>query len=282
MERKRDLAMKSSSIGVSLRGLGVKEATERVTAVSRKTPLCPPLVRGEDARVPIRKLVIAVLGAAALFAGACGPTYRELRIEGQMTLLDGKYGPARSLFILAEEKRRRTPENLHDIGVCSVMLAREKFVQRNHAAAMRELDQAIASYDAAIDSHPGHLASIEGKNVALELQGQFERALKQAEWAAEFIGPSVKQYIFLADELEQRGDLDGAHLRYRQAVAMEPKSAYAHASFARFLLRCGREDLAVEELRVARSLNPRDEWVNAELAARGIGVKVAAKKGNSP
>ena len=105
--------------------------------------------------------------------------------------------------------------NLHDLGVCSMVLARDQFRRRNFPAAMREVDQAIEYYARSINAHPGFQASLEGKNRALELKGQFEQALQQAEWAREFVGPSARQQVFLARELEERGDMDGALLRYR-------------------------------------------------------------------
>ena len=146
---------------------------------------------------------LLVVFSPLLFPG-CGPGYRQLRREGQEVMLGGDYGPARSYFLQARAKKPRQVENLHDLGVCSVMLARDRFTRMNHAAAMRELDAAMAYYTEAIDIHPGHQASLEGQRVALKLQGQFDEALARAEWAAEFVGPSAKQYMMLAAELEER------------------------------------------------------------------------------
>ena len=212
-------------------------------------------------------VVVATVTVCGLMHG-CGPSYNTLRRQGQLSMLEGAHGPARYFFQQAEEIAPRRVANLHDMGACSVMLARQKFEQMNHAAAMRELDAAIAYYSQALDVHPGHQASLEGKNVALELSGQFDEALKHAEWAAEFVGPSARQHIFLAKELEQRGDVDGALLRYRQAVAMEPDSHDAHVAFARFLLRHKNEQAAVHHLQCAYRLDPLDQWVVDELAAR--------------
>ncbi len=215
-------------------------------------------------------LAMAVLVPAIAPLTGCGPSYLQLRKEGQIAMLNGQYGPARYLLLRAEEKRHRHVENLHDLGACSVMLAREKFALRNHAAAFRELDVAIDYYSRAVEEHPGHQASLEGKNVALKLKGQFQKALEHAEWAAEFVGPSARQYVFLADELEQRGDLDGSLLRYRQAVAVEPENAAAHVAFAKFLFRNQNEPAGLAELRQANRLNPDDEWIAQQLAMRGF------------
>lgn len=212
-------------------------------------------------------ILAAILALTGILPG-CGPSYRQLRREGQRAMLSDSYGAARYFLEQAEEVRPRRVENLHDLGVCSVILARQRFAEMNHAAAMRELDAAVFYYTQALDVYPGHQASIEGKNIALELKGQFEEALKHAEWAAEFVGPSARQYIFLAKELEQRGDVDGALLRFRQAVAVEPDNAEAHVTFARFLLHHNNEPAAIYHLQAAYRLDPLNEWVVEQLAIR--------------
>jgi tetratricopeptide (TPR) repeat protein len=185
------------------------------------------------------------------------------------------------LLLNAEDKAHRRVETLHDLGVCSVMVAKQKFEDRNHAAAFRELDNAVAYYQRAIDEYPGHQASLEGLNIAQELKGQFEEALKTAQWAAEFVGPSAKQQIFLAEEYEQRGDLDAALLRYRQGVTMEPENAKAHIAIAQFLMRHDNDKAAVHHLVEANRIDPKNAWVNEQLASHSsrspAPARVAAK-----
>lgn len=222
-------------------------------------------------------LLLAIAVATPPIVG-CGPSYRQLRREGQQAMIGGAYGPARILFAQAEEKRPRRARNLYDLGNCSVMLAKDRFTQRNHPAAMRELDEAVDYFNASIDAHPGFTPSIEGKSVALKLRGQFDEALRTAEWAATFVGPSAKQYVFLANELEERGDADGALLRYRQAVSLEPKNYQLHLTFARFLLRHNNEPAAVFHLQAAYRLDPSDTWVADELAQRGAIPTLAADR----
>jgi tetratricopeptide (TPR) repeat protein len=237
-----------------------------------------------DLRRFVRSGIPAALAGCVLVLAlsGCGPNYRELRIEGQRAVIHGGFAPAQYFFLEAEKKKPNNPENLHDLGFCSFMLAREKFQQMNRAAAMREVDAAIDYYSRAIKSHPGHQASLVGKNLALELKGQFDDALKHAEWAAEFVGPSAQQQLFLAKELEERDDTDGALLRYRQAVAMEPRNFKAHLLFAKFLLRHKNEAAAVYHLQEAYRLNPRDQWVTEQLVSRGKLPPIAPETDKSP
>lgn len=218
----------------------------------------------------------------ALTLAGCGPHYRELRRQGQTAMLSGSYAPARYFFQEADALRPRRVDNLHDLGACSVMIARRRFEEMNRAAAMRELDAALGFYSQALDVYPGHQASIEGKTQALELKGRFDEALEHAEWAVEFVGPSAKQYMFLAKELEERGDVDGALVRYRQAVAVEPQSADAHVALARFLLRNDNESAAIGHLQAAYRLDPSDPWVLDQLAARRAIPSLADERARTP
>src|SRR3989304_1541994 len=113
-------------------------------------------------------LGVAIFCIAAALLGGCSPNYVQLRNEGQIAMLNGEYGPARYLLLNAEDKAHRRVETLHDLGVCSAMVATQKFKERNHAAAFRELDNAVAYYRRAINECPGHQATLEGVKIGLE------------------------------------------------------------------------------------------------------------------
>ncbi len=180
-------------------------------------------------------------------------------------MLQGDYRGARALFWRAHELVPEDPPNLHDLGDCCMYFAREQFAQRNPSAALRELDQAIAYYQRAVDAAPGFQAALLGKNNALELKGRYEEAVRLAEWAVEFVGPSARQQMFLAEEMEERGDQDAALLRLRQAVAMEPNNPAAHEALGELYLRLERRDLARAHLRRANALDPRRPTTEALL-----------------
>lgn len=223
---------------------------------------------------------LTALGTLFLASAGCTPqpTFKDLRLAGQQQVLEHNMGAARRLF---EDAHQLVPEdayNLHDLGVCSMVLARERFRERNYPAAMREVDQAIAYYSRSVNAHPGFQAALEGKNRALELKGQFEKALQEAEWAREFVGPSARQQIFLARELEERGDFDGAWLRYRQAVVMEPNNPTAQGELGKFLHRQNRDDEAVVYLQEAYRLNPNEPGVLSALVEMGAQVPYTAPK----
>lgn len=219
----------------------------------------------------IRSILALFLPAAITFAltTGCGPDFRQLRREGQRALHQKNYAVARDHFDRAYRIWPEDARNLHDLGKVSFALAERLKARGNEPAAMREIDRAVQYYSRAIEAHPGMRSALAGKNAALELKGQYDAAMRGAEWAATFVGPSAREQIFLASEFEERGDYDGALLRYRQGVAMEPKNAEAHAALGRFLHRHGKTQMAVVHLNQSYELNPLDASVASLLVELG-------------
>jgi Flp pilus assembly protein TadD len=108
------------------------------------------------------------------------------------------------------------------------------------------------------------------------LKGQFEEALRTAHWAARYVGPSAEQYLFLAAEYEERGDLDGALLRCRQALAIEPYNPAAHKAIGMLHLRAGNRSVAIEALMESLRLDPTQQDVADRLRSMGEPVPAVA------
>ena len=219
----------------------------------------------------LRQIIRAsMLVGLTLAAGACGPSFRQLRYEGQKAFWEGNYAVAQERFERAYGILPGDANNLLDLGELCMIRARELMTEHNNAAAMRETDRAVAYFDRAVEAQPGMQAVLEARNEALNYKGLHDRALHSAEWAMTFVGPSARAQMFVARELEQRGDMDGALLRYRQAVAMEPENALAHAEFGKFLHRIGRKNEAILHLEQAYRLDPLQPGVARLLAAEGV------------
>ena len=225
---------------------------------------------------PKALLLAAALMASVTSLAGCGPSFQELRLEGQRAVAERNWGAARHLFNEAHLKVPEHAENLHDLGVCSMVLARKKFELGNRAAALREADRAVEYFSRSIDAHPGFQPALLGKNRALELKGQFEEALRTAHWAARYVGPSAEQYLFLAAEYEERGDLDGALLRCRQALAIEPYNPAAHKAIGMLHLRAGNRSVAIEALMESLRLDPTQQDVADQLRSMGESVPAVA------
>ncbi|NOS99292.1 MAG: tetratricopeptide repeat protein [Phycisphaerales bacterium] len=216
----------------------------------------------------------AVLAAAALamFCGACGPTFHQLRVDGQKAMFDDRLAVAKDNFERAAVMWPEDAQNLFDLGAVHMALARKRLNEQNNPAAMRELDRAADYFTRAIEAAPGMYAALVAKNEVLELKGQYDDALSAAEWNMTFIGPTARSQIFLARELEERGDLDAALLRYRQAVAIEPKNPSAHAAIGAFMLRLRNDRAAIEHLLRAYELNPMEKGVADILTEKGVSL----------
>ncbi len=219
-----------------------------------------------------RHLMTLLIALTTLATIGCQPGFHQLRMEGRNALRDQHHAIARDCFERAHDLWPEHARNLCDLGNLSMHYAKKRAEQGNQAATLRELDQAVWYYARAIESHPGLQAALVGKNHALEQKGRFDDALDEAHWAMTFVGPSSREQIFMARELEERGDLDGALLRYRQGVAIEPDNAHAHAALGDFLLRQQKTEQAIEHFKRAYTLNPLEPGVADVLTDNGIAL----------
>ncbi len=213
--------------------------------------------------------VLAVAFVSAILAGCASPNVSELNQMGLKEFQAGRYSHAKAYFQQAWEQDRERPATLYNLGRCAQVMAEERFEQGSLTASLRYLDDAVAWFDSAIASFPGYTAAQEAKVQALELKGKYRQALSVAEWADQHVGPAAKQKIVLAGHYERTGDMDQALLCYRQAVAMETRSSFAHAKLGRFYARQGKKDQAVAELQRAYELDPEQEGLLRELAELG-------------
>lgn len=205
-------------------------------------------------------------------AGGCGPTFYQLRVDGQNAMREDRLAVAKDNFERAALMWPEDAQNLFDLGAVHMALARKRLNEQNTPAAMRELDRASDCFSRAIEAAPGMYAAVVAKNEALELKGRYDDALSTVEWNMTFLGPTARSQMFLARELEERGDLDAALLRYRQAVAIEPKNPAAHAAIGTFMLRLGNEHAAIEHLLRAYELNPLHRGVAEILTEKGVSL----------
>lgn len=86
--------------------------------------------------------------------------------------------------------------------------------------------------------------------------------------AALLVGCPAKKPIELTNEgitLQQKGDLDGAIVKYREALALDPKDDQAHLGLGSALQKKGDADGAIAEYRQALDAKP-------DLAGAHIGL----------
>jgi len=210
---------------------------------------------------------VLAAGSIMLSVG-CGPSYYQLRREGQSAMRQSDFALARTYFEHADRKHANHVDNVFDLAQCSLALARRQSDEGHAAAALREIDRAVGYYGRVVHVQPGHRAALKGMNTALELKGRYREALLQAQWAADNVGPGAEEQVWLALEHEERGDYDAALRQFRQAVAMEPRNIDAHLAFAAFLLRHGNDRAAIAHYQTAYQLDPSDRRAAEVLIAR--------------
>ena len=213
----------------------------------------------------IRTGLIPILILALV--GGCEPSAKKFYEEGLQDYRRGDSEAARGMFRAAIYKAPEMQQAAYYLARCVRMDAERKFDERDIAAAMRELDEAIFYYGQAIESYPGYSAAIEEKASALVLMGKYDEALRLSIWAKDNAGRTVRQLVNVAVQLEQRGDVDAALTRYRQAIAIEPSSALAYAEMGRFFVRMGRTEDGIEALETAYRLNPSEPGVANDLSS---------------
>jgi tetratricopeptide (TPR) repeat protein len=213
----------------------------------------------------IRTGLISILILALV--GGCEPSAQKFYDEGLQDYRRGDTEAARGMFRAAVYKAPEMQQAAYYLARCARADAERKFDERDIAAAMRELDEAVFYYGQAIESYPGYAAAVEEKASALELMGRYDEALRLSIWAKDNAGRTIRQLVNVAVQLEQRGDVDAALTKYRQAIAIEPDSALAYAEMGRFFVRMGRTDDGVEALETAYRLNPSEPGVANDLSS---------------
>ena len=218
----------------------------------------------------IRPGALLMMAVAGLTLFGCSmQTVSDLNQLGLVEYRAGNYAHAKAYFEKAWEKDRERAVTLYNLGSCAMAMAAERQGKGSTVSAMRYLDEAVYWFDQAIASFPGYTEAQHGKVRALELQGKYRQATAVATWADQTVGPAARQKWVLARHHERRGDMDEALLGFRQAAAMEPRSAYAQAELGRFHLRRGQRDEAIMAFRRAYALNPTEGGVASALAEFG-------------
>lgn len=216
-------------------------------------------------------LLITLASLAAPLCGCMGPsdTVSDLNQRGLTEYRAGRYSDAVAIFKKAAEKDRERPEASVYIADCYLAMSQERFKDGNVHGALRWCDAAIGQYGAAVDAFPGYSRAVQGKADALKLKGRHEAALETADWAARNSGLQSTKLILKGREYAQESDMDQARLAFRQAVAVEPDNAAAHAELGLFYLRCGNKAEARESLRRAYQLDRKTPGVTEALVQLG-------------
>jgi tetratricopeptide (TPR) repeat protein len=203
---------------------------------------------------------------AGLLAGqmaGCGrdpePGKQELIARGDSMFYAGNHLDAIGPYKKAAERDPADSEVSYKIGQCY-------FYRHNYR-------EAIFWYQRALKSHPGHRAAAAGLEEAkrrlpnlnpptLPLTGPEPVNETSPRVAAE-------GYIQIAKTWEAKNDLPQAEDNYKLAVRAADNMAFTHVELGRFYVRTDRKARAVEEFKLALTINPNEPNVAAELEQLG-------------
>jgi tetratricopeptide (TPR) repeat protein len=222
--------------------------------------------------------LLLLLPVFGLFGG-CGkptPSFEELIRDGLSEYDGGQFAEAIAMFKHAAEADHERPEPAYYTGLCYMAMADRQFREDDLPGALRYCDRAVGAFDAAVSAFPGYSRAVQAKADALTLKGHSMAALEVANWAAAYVGPQAKMLILKGRQYAQAGDIDNAHLAFKQAVSVEEKNPAAHAELGLFYMRCGNKTKAIESLQRAYDLDPGSPTVVAALAKLGASPRPKA------
>jgi len=136
-------------------------------------------------------------------------------------------------------------------------------------AALGRYDEAIAVYQKAIALYPqnAYLHSLLG--TVYYTLGRYQEAMAVLQRAIELNPPKVYLYNALGDIYRTLGRYDEAVAEYQQAIELDPKFAPAYFNWALVEVRRNNVDAALEQLKRAIALKPR-EFIERARKASGF------------
>ena len=203
---------------------------------------------------------------AGLLAGqlaGCGrdpePDKRELIARGDSLFYAGNHLDAIGPYKKAAERDPADSEVSYKIGQCY-------FYRHNYR-------EAIFWYQRTLKNHPGHRAA------AAAMEEAKRRLPNLNPPPSPDTGPepvnetsprvAAEGYINVAKTWEASKDLIQAELNFKLAVRAADNLAFTHAELGRFYARTDRKPKAVDEFKLALSINPNEPGVAAELEQLG-------------
>jgi tetratricopeptide (TPR) repeat protein len=140
------------------------------------------------------------------------------------------------------------------------------------------LEEAIASYRAALELKPDYAEAHNNLGLALRDQGDLDEAAASYRAAIEHRPDYANAHNHLGIALQELGQPGEAIVHYRKAIAATPDFAEAYNNLGSALLKLGRSDEAIACYRQALALKPDypDAYNNLGLALRRHGQFEAA------
>ncbi|MGQ0611489.1 MAG: tetratricopeptide repeat protein [Paracoccaceae bacterium] len=230
-------------------------------------------------------------------AGQTQPERREDIRAGFAILREGDLEGAREIFTalleedanlasahvglgrvsLTENNPEDALEHSHRALLLQPDMVQAHFLSGEAWEKLGDVDQAVASYDAALKVDPSMGISASRKAKLLMRSNNAEDAAATLSEATRRNPHDVGLHLSLASALGQAGKADEAEAEYRRAVELAPKSWFAHFGLGASLLRSKKHAEATEALTAATTLEPENPKLLRALAAALAAQKEHAK-----
>jgi superkiller protein 3 len=128
--------------------------------------------------------------------------------------------------------------------------------QGDKLSDQKKLDEAIASYQKAIQLQPDDAYGYTSLAHSLRKQGKLDEAIAAYQKAIQLRPNYVYYYIFLGDGLREQGKLDEAIAAYQKAIHIQPNDVYGYTNLALTLREQGKLDKAIAAYQKAIQLRP--------------------------
>jgi tetratricopeptide (TPR) repeat protein len=134
------------------------------------------------------------------------------------------------------------------------------------------LEEAIASFRAAVASNPDSPGAHLNLGIALKAKGDLDEAIAEYRQATDLKSDYVAPHLSLGNALHKKRLLDEAIAEYRKAIALKPALAAAHSNLGRTLSDKGLVDEAIAEFHLALRWDRK-----SAMAHNNIGIALAGK-----
>jgi len=169
---------------------------------------------------------------------------------GNLYMSTGRYADAESAYEAALEYDSADDDALRGLGIAYQRLNRP--------------DESESVVRKAIDMHPGNAALYNSLGVLLFRQGRFDEASRQHEYAVALMSDNMKYVTNLGSAYMLQGKFTLAATYYQRSIEIEP-TQMAHTNLGLMYYYTGNNDAAIENQRIAVSLQPNDHLARATL-----------------
>ena len=132
--------------------------------------------------------------------------------------------------------------------------------QGNELLEAGQIQEAIASFQKAVESNPSSPWPYYYLGLALDKDGQFQGSVSQFGRAIGLDPDLIWAHHYLGETLVKLGRLEEAVEKFQRAIELKPDLSWSYYHLGEALCKLGRWDEAVVNLRLAIELNPDFGW----------------------